>query len=79
MKDKTFETNMEILKDTTVENEVKTYVILEMYANQEITLHKAKELFTEIGVFTEHWMAVDGEATNLFIKHMNRLGVNSNE
>lgn len=79
MNDKVLEANFNILKDETVGTDIKTYIILTMYANDEITLNKAKELFTEIGVFTEHWMAVDGEATKIFMKQMEGLGVNSNE
>lgn len=68
MQDKLFKTNMKMLNDTTVEKDVKTYLILTMYANQEITLNKAKELFTEVGVFSEHWIAVDAKTTELFSK-----------
>lgn len=68
MQDKLFKTNMEMLNDTTVEKDVKTYLILTMYANQEITLNKAKELFTEVGVFSEHWISVDAKTTELFSK-----------
>ena len=75
---KTLKVDFNILKDEKVGQDIKTYIILTMYANNEITLNKAKELFTEVGVFSEHWMEVDGKATNLFMKEMEQ-GLNLND
>lgn len=61
-------TNLEVIKDKNVSTEVKAYIVLELLHNKEITLKKTKELFTEIGVFSDHWMAIDAKAVESFVE-----------
>lgn len=68
MRSKEVETNFKVLKDENVEKEVKVFLILSMLGNDEISLNKAKELCTECGIFSDHWIAIDAQATDIFSK-----------
>jgi hypothetical protein len=73
MGEKQFEANMMIIEDPNVEREIKASLILELVYHGEISLNRAKELFTETGIFSDHWMAIDGKATELFSKTISTL------
>lgn len=63
----------QILEDKEVDKEVKLLLILEMLHQKEIDITKAKELCTEIGIFSEHWLIVDTKANEIFQKYYANL------
>ena len=61
MSDKIFETNMKIIEDKDIDKEIKLFCILDLLYDEEISLHKAYELCTEVGLFSDHWITIDSE------------------
>jgi hypothetical protein len=48
-----------ILADKDVDKETKLFAILFLLHDDHISLHKAHELCTEYGLFSDHWMTLD--------------------
>lgn len=48
-----------ILKSTSINNEVKLWYILLLLHDEEISLYKAGELCQEAGLFLRHWIEID--------------------
>ncbi|MFS0643780.1 hypothetical protein [Siminovitchia sp. 179-K 8D1 HS] len=65
MLDRLFDAQCKIIEDPEVNLEIKLLLILELSYNGEISLAKAKELCSEVGLFSEYYMAVDDKATSL--------------
>ncbi|PLS18978.1 hypothetical protein CVD28_00830 [Bacillus sp. M6-12] len=66
MKDKQFEANYQLVQDKNVDKEIKLFLILDMLYHEQISLNKARELCTEIGFFSDHWVVMDAKATEVF-------------
>jgi hypothetical protein len=57
----------EIITDKNLDNkEIKLFCILNLLHEEEISLHKAHELCTEAGLFSDHWMVIDAQATEIW-------------
>ena len=61
-----------VLEDKEVEKEVKLSLILEMAYSGNVSLAKAKELCTETGLFSDHWVVVEAKATEVFSQYMTK-------
>lgn len=59
---------LSMIEDEKIAKEIKVLLLLEMVHQEEIGITKAKELCTEAGIFSEHWMAVDAKATDIYEK-----------
>ena len=68
-KEKWFKTGMKILQDEEVNNEIKLFIILDMLHHREISKNKARELCTEVGLFNGHWLVIDSETTDVWLKY----------
>lgn len=51
--------DLTIVTSEQIDVDVRLFVVLNLLHSGEISLKKAYELCTEIGVFTEHWVGVD--------------------
>lgn len=64
---KWFSANYEIITDKNLDNkEVKLFCILALLHEEKISLHKAHELCTEVGLFSDHWMVIDTQTTEIW-------------
>lgn len=54
-----------ILHNKEVDNEIKLFTILHLLHYEYISIHKAHELCTEIGLFSDHWMAIEDKFLKL--------------
>lgn len=64
---KWFNANYEVITDKTLDNkEVKLFCILTLLHTGDISLKKAYELCTEVGLFSDHWMVIDTQATEIW-------------
>lgn len=70
MRNKFFQAQMNMVENEEIDKEVKLLIILELLYHEEISLVKAKELCTQIGLLSGHWGSVDGRATELFSKSL---------
>lgn len=59
----------DILKDQDVNKEIKLFIILDLLHDETISLHKAQELCTECGLFSNHWMNIDVQLTEIWPKY----------
>jgi hypothetical protein len=50
-----------IIRNKQTNKELKLFAILELLHEEIISLHKAHELCTECGLFSDHWMFVQSE------------------
>lgn len=67
--DKWFETHYKIIQDKDVDKEIKLFCILQLLHDECISLSKSLELCTEIGLFSEHWVAIDEKVINIWQKY----------
>lgn len=65
--DEWFMTNYEIITDKNIKNkEIKLFCILNLLYEEEISLCKAYELCTEAGLFSDHWIVIDSQTTDVW-------------
>jgi hypothetical protein len=65
--DKWFRGHYDIIQDKNVnDKEIKLFCILELLYHEDISLHKAQELCTEVGLFSDHWMVVDAKIMDIW-------------
>lgn len=67
--EKWFNTHCKIIQDENVDKEIKLFCILQLLHDEYISLHKAHELCTEIGLFSDHWITIDAKTTGIWQKY----------
>lgn len=64
---KWFNAEHDIIMDKSIDdNEIKLYLILNLLYEEKISLNKAFELCTEIGIFNNHWIEIDAKITKIW-------------
>ena len=66
---KFIDTYFKVMQDPTSNKEIQLFCILDLLYTECISLHKAHELCTEYGLFSEHWMGLGVKATELWEKY----------
>jgi hypothetical protein len=66
---KWFNTNIKIISDTPVDKEIKLFCILDLLHNEAISIHKAHELCTEVGLFSDEWVVIDAKVSEVWEKY----------
>lgn len=57
---------LDFLYDSSVDMELKVFMVLELVGEGRITLRKGHELLGEIGVYSEHWVGLDARVTDMY-------------
>ncbi|MGF7535237.1 hypothetical protein AAGG74_16405 [Bacillus mexicanus] len=73
-----FEKTVEVLEGDNVSKEMKLYFLLDLLYNDEISLNKAREYCTKIGLFSDHWVSLElktGDLLNGCISTENQQNV----
>lgn len=70
MLEKENQLRLDMANDGTLETEVRLFIVMDLLSEGVITLKKAHELCTEMGLYSDHWVGVDAKATKVFEERM---------
>ena len=57
---------LDFIYDSSVDMELKVFMVLELVGEGRITLKKGHELLGEIGVYSDHWVGLDARVANMY-------------
>lgn len=57
---------LDFIYDSSVDMELKVFMVLELVGEGRITLKKGHELLEAIGVYSDHWVGLDARVTSMY-------------
>lgn len=57
---------LDFIYESSVDMELKVFMVLELVGEGRITLKKGHELLEEIGVYSDHWVGLDARVTDMY-------------